>query len=425
MSSPVTANPQEITAIYDAGLVVLSFAISFLGAYSTTGLCEQLRLSLLHRKEYHPFWYRLYYIVCASVALGGIGIWAMHFIGMGSLTLKFKHNDEVIPEHFNIAISITSLLVVLCMAMAGLMISSFDPMFMKTKAEVMEMFIEDSKHLTMKEIRTMTNTRLITIISTKSLHYLVAGGVIAGSGAGVMHYIGMGALDMNAKMTLSPGLVTLSVIIAIIAATAAFWILFRLLSLFPSKESLRLVVSFVMAIAVCGVHYTGMAAVSYTYLDHRDSMVEASGAMMEKRHAFTTVLIVAMIVLWLLTISVQGDLRYFVQRQLILASKQNNGNSISHIRSNNSLHSHVSHDHQPHSPRGKANRVLPMNGSQYDAQSISQSMERSTVAATSFHVSGRDAMDDGNSITVRANSHSTDTELDVESRLPATTNTAT
>ena len=60
--------------------------------------------------------------------------------------------------------------------------------------------------------------------------------------------------------TYNYGIVAASVLIALIACTAAFWILYRLLSLYPHMETLRIASAVVMTIAVCGMHYTGMIA---------------------------------------------------------------------------------------------------------------------------------------------------------------------
>ncbi len=53
------------------------------------------------------------------------------------------------------------------------------------------------------------------------------------------------------------GIIASSIVIALVASTAAFWILFRLLSLYPQKEVLRLGSAAIMTIAVCGMHYVG------------------------------------------------------------------------------------------------------------------------------------------------------------------------
>eukprot|EP00607_Mallomonas_marina_P007321 CAMPEP_0182418392 /NCGR_PEP_ID=MMETSP1167-20130531/2838_1 /TAXON_ID=2988 /ORGANISM="Mallomonas Sp, Strain CCMP3275" /LENGTH=275 /DNA_ID=CAMNT_0024592585 /DNA_START=573 /DNA_END=1400 /DNA_ORIENTATION=- len=61
------------------------------------------------------------------------------------------------------------------------------------------------------------------------------------------------------------GVIFASVVIAAVVATVAFWIMFRLLSLNPSIESLRVASALVMGIAACGMHYTGMYSAVYHY----------------------------------------------------------------------------------------------------------------------------------------------------------------
>ena len=66
----------------------------------------------------------------------------------------------------------------------------------------------------------------------------------------------------------NPGIVAASVIIAIIAASAAYWILFRLLSLFPDLEVLRIACAVIMSLAVNGMHYTGMVSFFFKCTDN-------------------------------------------------------------------------------------------------------------------------------------------------------------
>jgi NO-binding membrane sensor protein with MHYT domain len=79
---------------------------------------------------------------------------------------------------------------------------------------------------------------------------LVVGGVVTASGVCVMHYLGLQAVVLDAVIVWNSGIVAASVIIAIVAATAAYWILFRLLALYPQVEALRLLSSIVAAVAV-------------------------------------------------------------------------------------------------------------------------------------------------------------------------------
>jgi NO-binding membrane sensor protein with MHYT domain len=86
---------------------------------------------------------------------------------------------------------------------------------------------------------------------------LLIGGVIAGLGVASMHYMGMAALRMNAAMTYHVPLLVLSVVIAIVAATAALWAALRLHGVLSTLGA-----AMIMGVAVSGMHYTGMAAMN-------------------------------------------------------------------------------------------------------------------------------------------------------------------
>jgi NO-binding membrane sensor protein with MHYT domain len=72
-----------------------------------------------------------------------------------------------------------------------------------------------------------------------------------------MHYMGMWAMRMPDRMHYSLGLVALSVLIAVVAGTAALWAVLRLRGLLITFGA-----SLIMGVAVSGMHYTGMAALT-------------------------------------------------------------------------------------------------------------------------------------------------------------------
>ncbi|WSW97377.1 hypothetical protein OG714_49525 [Streptomyces sp. NBC_00989] len=86
---------------------------------------------------------------------------------------------------------------------------------------------------------------------------LSAAGVITGLGVAAMHYLGMAALKLNGDIEYRTSTVALSVVIAIVAATAALWAAVSIRGFLASLGA-----SLVMGVAVSGMHYTGMAAVS-------------------------------------------------------------------------------------------------------------------------------------------------------------------
>ncbi|MDQ0913235.1 MHYT domain-containing protein [Streptomyces canus] len=82
-------------------------------------------------------------------------------------------------------------------------------------------------------------------------------GVITGLGVAAMHYLGMAALHLNGTIRYDATTVALSVVIAIVAATAALWAAVTIRGFTTSLGA-----SLIMGVAVTGMHYTGMSAVS-------------------------------------------------------------------------------------------------------------------------------------------------------------------
>ncbi|QDQ15230.1 MHYT domain-containing protein [Streptomyces spectabilis] len=86
---------------------------------------------------------------------------------------------------------------------------------------------------------------------------LSLGGLTTGLGVASMHYLGMAALRLHGDVDYDPAVVALSVVIAVVAATAALWAALNI------KSTLAVAVaSLVMGGAVSSMHYTGMLAVS-------------------------------------------------------------------------------------------------------------------------------------------------------------------
>jgi NO-binding membrane sensor protein with MHYT domain len=152
---------------------------------------------------------RARWLAMAAVAIGSTGIWVMHFIAM----LGFTIPGETI--RYNVPITILSMVIAVVVVGIGTFIVGF----------------------------------------REGNGALVLGGVIIGLGVASMHYIGMSAIRVQASLTYNPLLVAASVVIAVIAGTAALWAALRLDTLFTT-----IVASLIMGVAVSGMHYTGMAA---------------------------------------------------------------------------------------------------------------------------------------------------------------------
>lgn len=325
---------------FDPTIVILSYAISFLGAYVAITASEELRQTIIDQKHASLFFRSdvenptkeismvsdmstytpvpkptsaLKYLLIIAVSVGGIGIWGMHFIGMQALRLR--NHGEMVDMDYNLGLSLGSLFAVLVTTFLGVRVASDDIMFSKTKQEIVEAFINDTSKLSLAEIRKIDAKRILFIISTKNLGRLIFGGFITGSGVSVMHYIGMEAMLFPGKIEWSAGLVFFSVIIAIVASTVAFWIFFRLLSIFPEKDYLRLLSAFLMGVAVCGMHYVGMTAATYKYdvQAGKEKENHLRGVRLSQDDAFYGALVSANILLWILAMYFVGRTRHRAQ----------------------------------------------------------------------------------------------------------------
>ena len=203
---------------FSDGLVnpVLGYVISCLGAF--------LGLRCVTRGSYYQGLARARWLAIAATAIGATGIWAMHFIAM----LGFAIPGQQIT--YNVPVTIASMLIAIAVVGVGLFIVGF---------------------------------------GDGAPPRLLAGGLIVGIGVATMHYLGMAAMVMPDSMSYSPPLFILSVVIAVVAGTAALWI-----GTWVRGTRATVGASMVMGVAVSGMHYTGMAAMRVSM----GSMSAMSGA---------------------------------------------------------------------------------------------------------------------------------------------------
>jgi NO-binding membrane sensor protein with MHYT domain len=180
----------------------LGYLMSCLGAF--LGLRCTTRAMAYTGRE------RLRWLLLAALSIGTTGIWVMHFIAMLGYTVP----GAVI--HYNVLITIASMLIAVVVVGIGLLIVGF---------------------------------------AARNWRNLLLAGIFTGVGVAAMHYTGMAAMRLPARMTYSPELFGLSVVIAIVATTAALWAALNL-----KGAGAALGAALIMGVAVSGMHYTGMAA---------------------------------------------------------------------------------------------------------------------------------------------------------------------
>jgi NO-binding membrane sensor protein with MHYT domain len=186
-------------------IVALAFVMSCVGC--GLGLSAMVRARSARRAA------RERWLALGAVAIGGTGIWVMHFIAMLGYSLP---NTQI---RYNVLITLASLLVAVGVVWFGLRFT----------------------------------------LRGGSIGSVIPGGVITGIGVAGMHYLGMSAMDVAASVHYRLWVVALSVLIAVTAATVALWFAANL-----DSAAAILGAAMVMGVAVCGMHYTGMAAMVVT-----------------------------------------------------------------------------------------------------------------------------------------------------------------
>jgi NO-binding membrane sensor protein with MHYT domain/signal transduction histidine kinase len=138
----------------------------------------------------------------------------------------------------------------------------------------------------------------------------LAGSVLMGSGIAGMHYIGMDAMRLNAICHFNSFLVVLSVVFAILISLVALWITFHLRDGKGGIGWEKLAGAAVMGAAIPVMHYTGMAAASFT---SSDMPVDLSHAVSISTLGTAGIAVVTFVVLGLALLTSWVDRQYATQ----------------------------------------------------------------------------------------------------------------
>jgi two-component system sensor histidine kinase/response regulator len=194
---------------YNHGLVALSVAIAILASYAALDLAGRTRAS---RGGGRWLW------LSGGASAMGLGIWAMHYIGMLAFRLP-------VPILYDVPTVIVSLVAAIA-------------------ASAVALFVVSRNKLTVLSV--------------------VAGSIVMGSGIAAMHYTGMAAMRLPAMHHYDSRLVALSVALAIVISLVALILTFLFRDEVKASSWRKVGSAVLMGVAVPVMHYTGMAAVSFT-----------------------------------------------------------------------------------------------------------------------------------------------------------------
>jgi PAS domain S-box-containing protein len=214
-----------VTGRYGPLLVAISVGVSVIAGFAAILIADRLRAVTSRRAAWG-------WLATGALVLGS-GIWCMHFVGMLAFELP-------IPVRYDVA---TTLLSVLPSILAS-------------------------------------GIALVAIRRSRSFWGTSLAGLLTAVGIGSMHYSGMAAMSMRARMVYHPGLFVASLLVAhglaTLALVATDWMRRRWAD---AQLRRRLVSGAVLGCAVSGMQYTAMAA--SVYLPRSDLCVATAGLAQE------------------------------------------------------------------------------------------------------------------------------------------------
>jgi diguanylate cyclase (GGDEF)-like protein len=190
-------------------LVGLSLCMAIVASYAAFSFAERLTVSVGAR-----FWG---WLTGGALAMG-LGIWSMHYLGMLAVRLP-------VEVTYHVPTVLASLLLAI-----------------------------------------VASAIALSVVSRPKLGFpqIAIGGILMGAGIDSMHYMGMSAMRSSAMHHYNLELVGLSIVVSIVFSWMALWISFFLRNDHVQQEWLRIGGAVLMGSGIAAMHYTAMAAVTYT-----------------------------------------------------------------------------------------------------------------------------------------------------------------
>lgn len=236
---------------WDSVLICVSLIVVFIASFTALDTAGRVAVT--------RGWSARFWLLVGGIAMG-IGVWAMHFIGMLAMMLPMM-------MRYDTRLTILSLLVAILASVLA---------FGQTVGGL---------HLTRQR--------------------LLRGMLILGAGVAIMHYLGMYALLIEPQPEWNALLVALSVLIAFAASGLALWLAFHLRQGDHHLMLMRGLASLVMGIAIAGMHYVGMAAAEFSH----SSMMQPHGVSNAGLAVWVTLITLTILGITLLSSMLDAQLR--------------------------------------------------------------------------------------------------------------------
>ncbi|HYD38490.1 MAG TPA: EAL domain-containing protein [Allosphingosinicella sp.] len=218
-----------ITGEHDFRLVLVAGTICLLAAFTAFSIFEQARRAEIRRWAW----------TALAGFVAGTGIWATHFVAM----LAYRPN---LPIGYDLQLTLVSIAAAVLVTGAGW-----------------------------------------TAALRSGRGGTLAAGTVIGAGIGTMHYIGMAAVKLPGRFAWDETMVCVSLLLGIVLSVAALAEHRRKPLALPWRPAL------LFTLAICGLHFTAMAAASI----HPDSRLEVPPAAIDSNVLTLAVVAMALVIL--------------------------------------------------------------------------------------------------------------------------------
>ncbi len=197
------------------------------------------------------------------------------------------------------------------------------------------------------------------LLVSKELIHCISGGISAGIGIIGVYFIGLTSIQFPGYITYNGGILFAALFIGFSAAIIAYWLFFRLLSILPNIELIRIAVAVSGGIAICGIFYIAMLGTNFHIDYSRSTEVSWKTTSMTTDDTLYPVLLGSMGMLWLITMIIFADLRKKINAYRSYLQKLSPNEKLSNllIKAENSLNTEESSER---TEQKKKNTIAPL-----------------------------------------------------------------
>lgn len=267
-SSILAMQGQIVSRSFSPGLVVLSYIVSWVGAWTTLELINkrtagrglynwygQLSQNIIHDAGTNIYRYLL---VGSSISMGGIAIWGMHFLGNRAIVLG--DGDDSLQVAYNPDFIVASFFLPIVVLLAA----------------------------------------FTTVGSNEKVSWLRVGlgGALAGLSICGMHYLGQAGIS-NYSVEYMVGNIVGSALIAVVGTTTALSVFFILRATWTASWWNRALIASLLAGAVSGMHWVAEVGTQYR--------LKQSGTATDGALSRNSSVIVVIVLVWLTLSHLYGN----------------------------------------------------------------------------------------------------------------------